>query len=339
MKKTAIDCEKDHCARKRQKRDPVANWIKSTNSAFLERQVEEKMPAEVEEPSPMEPADVVQAAPVVLPMVAQHPIAHQSRYVNNMFFHLSFRTNTGAILQFVTNQCNDAPGIIGAIRLPVSDPLDIGGYITENWISLKEIARSHLDDHMRRCNHHVGWGEHLALEDYSFGTTVATVSAAARAMNPYGRLEAGMWTLLTPTLLDPVRVDIVENGRRLESWQYVLNGFIHLNECGRRATHLARSAQQEPARPDFEQGGRRNNEYSPYPARGGRGGYRGRPGSDRGGPGSQGHDVRRSNTINEQIRMAIQENLQKTAFPATPVPTQPIQWPNNGVPTVPPARK
>lgn len=343
----------------KRKQDWILQHNISTNEIFLEQKRKKMQPA-TEDIVDMEPVEGIPVpASVAAPLPPPQLVYHQSRYVNNMFTHASFKVNTGAILQYVTNQCNDAPGLIGGIRLPVSDPLDIGGYITENWTSLKEIGRSFLDAHMRRCNHHIGVGENLTPEDYSFGTSVASVAPAARMLNPYGRSEAGMWALQTPTLLDPVRADIIEDGRRLESWQYVINGYIHLNECGRRGNMLGRSLRernreqdfdQGGRRGDYDQGGRRNGEYAPYPSnRGGRS-YRGRQ-LERGGPSDredrghrsdriEGVPEGRTNTINERIQFEIQEHIRKReeAYPATPVPTLPLPWVNTGVPLVPPAR-
>ena len=345
----------------KRKQDWILKHI-STNEIFLEQKRKKMQQPTTEDNVDMDPVETIPVpASVAAPLPPPQPVYHQSRYVNNMFTHLSFKTNTGAILQYVSNQCNDAPGLIGGIRLPVSDPLDIGGYITENWISLKEIGRSFLDAHMRRSNHHVGIGENLTLEDYSFGTSVASISSAARMLNPYGRSEAAMWALQTPTLLDPVRADIIEDGRRMESWQYVINGYIHLNESGRRANMVSRNLReaqrnrdheydQGGRRSDYDQGGRRGNEYAPYPNRGGRN-HRGRQ-LERGGQQERGErgdrmdrtdemSGDRTDLISDQIKFAIQENLrQKRAaeFPPTPVPTQPLPWVNSGVPLVPPAR-
>ena len=338
---------------KRLRNDAVLETDESTNRDISRAKKKMQQPT-TEDVVNMDPVEAIPLPPAVV--VPQPPLNQQSRYVNNMFGHMSFKTNTGAILQYVTNQCNDAPGLIGAIRMPVSDPMDIGGYVTENWLALKEIGRSFLEAHMKRSNHHIGIGENLTQEDYSFGVSVATVSPAARMMNPFSRPEAGMWALQTPTLLDPVRVDIMEEGRRLESWQLIINGYIHLNEMGRRANVVARTIREngrnrehdldDRRTVDFDN--RRNADYSTYPNRGGRGGYRGRQPErggqrdrgERGGREERGGEDFRLNAIDEQIQMAIRENLrkQREAFPPTPEPTRPLAWTNTGVPLVPPAR-
>jgi len=273
----------------------------------------------------------------------QHPVpvtaTMTSRYVNNAFTHPTFRTNNGCIMQFVTNQCNDAPGVIGAIRLPVSEPLDIGGYVTENMYSFKEIAKDMLLAHMKMCNHHGGIGEHLTVEDFSFGLSVASVTSAARILQPYNRPEGGIWMLQIPTLLEPVRVGLDEASP--DSWQFVINAYIHLNEPSRRGTTVAKRLheemrqQQEDEDAAYEDTKRARALSTDRSRPRSRGGFRGSRGGIRGG-----RELRTRDTINERIRIAVEENVAKVKqnFPPTPQPTRPIAWPNSGVPQVPPAR-
>lgn len=298
--------------------------------------------------------DAAVIAAVSMQEVVQPP--SPSKYVNNDFAHESHFINQGAIIQVRTNQCNDAAEVIGAIRIPVSDHLDIMGYITENRPMLKDIAIGMLKSHMRACNHHISINEDIANEDYSESYSVASVTASASLMNATSRNEGGMWMLMYPTYLCAQRADILDPRTHrsiVESWQYLINLFIHLNEAGRRGTTVLRRIRllEEEKLKAEAKAAAASAAAASAPAHGARdsgnrdkeagnqkrfGGYQGPRTFWNSGKDSQRQEALESKI--DEVHQMLRNNLKANYFPPTPAPEKPLVWKHTGISAVPPAR-
>lgn len=303
-----------------------------------------------------------------------------SRYVNNRFAHYSHTLHQGAIIQIRTAQCNDSPEVIEAIRIPVSDPLDIQGYITEHEPSLKNIAIEALRKHMASCNHHIGAGEKLTNDDYSMALSVATVTTQAAQINGTSKLEGGMWMLQYPSYLYAQRTDILDPRTRRpveESWQYIVNLYIHLNIKDRRGNYVARrirekaeerarqeaanaaaaaakaaNAAQSSAVPDFNNSGKTpqqppSNQPQANKDAGNQGqrrfgnqgqqGYRNPWNQEKLGERQQALEEK-LDKVHQMLQVSLkQAQLAPTQFPPTPTPDKPV-WRHSGESAIPPAR-
>jgi len=189
----------------------------------------------------------VQAVP--LHMVLQPLPA--SKYVNSDYNHPSHSKNQGAIVQVRTSQLNGYADVIGAFRLPVSDPLDISGYLTENRLKLNRIGIKMLEKHMKNTNSHIGVGDQLTDEDYSVTLMVASVSQAGQEIYGLNRKEGGLWMLQYPNNLCAQRFDVLDpvtHQPMMESWQYVINMYVTLPEWGRRGNRLAQRLREKAVR-------------------------------------------------------------------------------------------
>jgi len=168
-------------------------------------------------------------------------------YQPNRFLHATLAENPGAIVQVISNNCNDNSTIIGAFRIPVSDSHSIAKYLDVHEEEIKKIGVHYLLEHMRNSACHIGvLEEAIPLSDYSHGFMVASVTAAAAALHPGGRREGGMWKLMFPSLLELQRINMFEGGEfNTDTWTYVVNMYIHLNEPNRRGRTVVAKAEQE----------------------------------------------------------------------------------------------
>ena len=168
-------------------------------------------------------------------------------YQPNRFLHATLAENPGAIVQVISNNCNDNSTIIGAFRIPVSDSHSIAKYLDVHEEEIKKIGVHYLLEHMRNSACHIGVLEDtIPLSDYSHGFMVASVTEAAARLHPGGRREGGMWKLMFPSLLELQRINMFEGGEfNTDTWTYVVNMYIHLNEPNRRGRTVVAKAEQE----------------------------------------------------------------------------------------------
>ena len=186
----------------------------------------------------------------------QHQQLHQQQqqqqilpatYQPNRFLHATLAENQGAVVQVISNNCNDTSTIIGAFRIPVSDSHSIAKYLDVHEEEIKKIGVHYLLEHMRNSACHIGVLEdNIPLSDYSHGFMVASVTEAAARLHPGGRREGGMWKLMFPSLLELQRINMFEGGEfNTDTWTYVINMYIHLNEPNRRGRTVVARAELE----------------------------------------------------------------------------------------------
>ena len=173
----------------------------------------------------------------------------------NRFSHPSLTSKKGAILQFVSNNCNDAAGVIGAIRIDPEHPHDVQKYIEQHEQEIKSQAIDALEVHMKKNASHIGILEKdITIDDFACSFTVASADPDLNKINPNPREESGLWILTFPSLVKPIRVGYhMDSIPEMTVPILLINCYIHLNEASRRERPVRRKWLEQQAMEQQEQ--------------------------------------------------------------------------------------
>ena len=102
----------------------------------------------------------------------------------------SIYQRNGFIIQFVNNNANCSPTVIGVVRTNDKDVRRIPNFLTLNNTVIQSLAVSALNRHLRDTMCGTGATEFLNNDDYGISYSLASLSPRGSTLNPSRRNEA-----------------------------------------------------------------------------------------------------------------------------------------------------
>lgn len=186
-------------------------------------------------------ATLRQNFPVVNPVIRSTEV--------NVFRDGTMLENCGLMIQFLNYNCPNQATVIGASRMPFYEGHRLTDYLSRNRNVIKGYAIRHLKNHFDLSMTHHGVGETITTDD--FGCTYMIQNTTSRySLHPENRFEAGLWTADFDSLLTTIPLNTTSaHPDDVPSYMHfiLVNCYIHLNERGKRLSHVRERLQKEKA--------------------------------------------------------------------------------------------
>ena len=148
----------------------------------------------------------------------------------------------GFIIQFVNNNANCSPTVIGGVRTSEKDVRRIPNFLTLNNTVIRSLAVSALNRHLRDTMCGTGATEFLNNEDYGISYSLASLSPRGSTLNPSRRNEAPIFYCHLPGFTDPCYIaQLAEGG--MDS-AHVVNCYVHLLPANQRRNAIIAKAKE-----------------------------------------------------------------------------------------------
>ena len=158
------------------------------------------------------------------------------------FVSPSIYLRRGFIVQFVNNNANCSPTVIGGIRTNETDVRKIPHYLSVNKTTIKRLACSTLVRHLNSTQCGVATLEFLNEEDYGMSFSLASLSLRGSTLNPSRRNEAPIFYCHLPGFTDPCYIGQTIEGA-VDS-AHVVNCYIHILPANLRRNAILRKSQE-----------------------------------------------------------------------------------------------
>ena len=133
----------------------------------------------------------------------------------------------GCILQFYNNNAGGMAGMIGGMRIALTDVRRMPKYISKNKGHIKNVAIKLLTAHLIESQCAAGAGESLSQEDYGISFSVASLSQNGLRLHPTNRQEGPLFFCLFDGLMEPVVLSRNQDNQVVDS-AYIINVYINL---------------------------------------------------------------------------------------------------------------
>ena len=148
----------------------------------------------------------------------------------------------GFIIQFINNNANCSPTVIGGVRTSEKDVRKIPHFLSVNKRTVRNLAVINLHRHLRDTQCATAVAEFLNDEDYGMSFSMASLSPRGSTLNPSRRNEAPMFYCHLPGLVDPCYIaPLVEGGH---DSAHVVNCYIHLLPASQRRNAVLAKARE-----------------------------------------------------------------------------------------------
>ena len=160
----------------------------------------------------------------------------QSKYVSPSIY-----TKNGFIIQFINNNANCSPTVIGGARTNESDVRLIPSYLAKNEASIKTLAVRTLVNHLQQTQCGTAALETLGDDDYGISFSVASLSRKGMNLNPSRRHEGPLFYCHLQGLVEPC---LIQQSKMEMETAYVINCYIHILAANQRRNSLIAKAKE-----------------------------------------------------------------------------------------------
>ena len=150
----------------------------------------------------------------------------------------------GCILQFYNNNAGGMAGMIGAMRIALTDVRRMPKYIAKNKGHIKNVAIKLLTAHLIETQCAAGVGEALSHDDYGVSFSVASLSQDGLRLHPTNRQEGPLAFCLYDGLIRPVILSRNLENQVVDS-AYVINVYINLLPPSQRRMIVMKKVNEE----------------------------------------------------------------------------------------------
>ena len=185
------------------------------------------------------------AAPAVAPAQETAVVTYYNHYptmaplsddlIQSKFVSPSVYQKKGFILQFVNNNANCSPTLIGGTRTNEADVRKIPSYIATHEAHIKKLAVRTLVKHLQETQCATACLETLSDEDFGVSYSVASLSGKGMSLNPSRRHEAPLFYCHLQGFMEPGFVQQSQHGVETA---HVINCYVHILPANQRRNHV-----------------------------------------------------------------------------------------------------
>ena len=172
--------------------------------------------------------------------VAPPPIANE--VIQSKFVSPSVYTKKGFFIQFVNNNANCSPTVIGGTRTNETDVRMIPAYIEANESHITKLAVRTLVRHLQTTQCSTACLETLSDDDFGISFSVASLSGKGMSLNPSRRHEAPLFYCHVPGLVEPC---YVQQNQQVVETAHMVNCYVHILPAHQRRNKMIAKAKED----------------------------------------------------------------------------------------------